>query len=420
MKKIKYLLLVLFFMLAMLTSCASAPMDGDYAGSYGDSYKDSSSGDIPANPGEDDMAPQLQPGQLTVAAYDDNEHYEFWNGLATSTQEGEGLFSKYHTDFTFKTLNRIKITVPKEVQTKVYLLDNLQANDIQSVLFIGQSDASGVCYLYAPEKAESYRICLEYYQNNETEPVRYYDTITGDTEYNLTGISKEQEIIQIMFVIDATGSMGDELEYIKVEVTDIMSQVEEAFQNTKLELAVMVYRDYADSYVTKYSDFTTDFSSQKSFLNKQSASGGGDFEEAVHTALAEAAGKQWRQFAKTKILFHIADAPSHNEDVTAWKRAVHTLAEQGVHIITVASSGIDKKTEYFFRSQSILTNGKYVYLTNDSGIGGDHLEATVEERPVVEFLNACLVRLIKGYHTGTFEEPVHWQQVVKQEQNEQQ
>ena len=62
-----------------------------------------------------------------------------------------------------------------------------------------------------------------------------------------------------------------------------------------------------------------------------------------------------------------------------------------------------------------MTNGTYVYLTDDSGIGNSHLEATVEEKPVVEYLNNSLVRLIKGYHTGIFEDPIHYGQVNNQQ-----
>jgi hypothetical protein len=42
------------------------------------------------------------------------------------------------------------------------------------------------------------------------------------------------------------------------------------------------------------------------------------------------------------------------------------------------------------------TNGTYVFITNDSGIGNDHLQATVGDYEV-EFLNDLMVRLVKKY-----------------------
>ena len=47
-------------------------------------------------------------------------------------------------------------------------------------------------------------------------------------------------------------------------------------------------------------------------------------------------------------------------------------------------------TVYF----QVVDNGGF------SGIGGGHLEATVEERPKVEYLNDCLVRLIGCLYEG--------------------
>ena len=92
-------------------------------------------------------------------------------------------------------------------------------------------------------------------------------------------------------------------------------------------------------------------------------------------------------------------------------------AEAGIRIVTVASSGIDEKTEFFFRSQSLMTGGAYIWLTDDSGIGGAHLEATVEHRPQVEALNDCIVRVVKCLHTG--DEDITLPAPVEQEQPEQ-
>ena len=126
--------------------------------------------------------------------------------------------------------------------------------------------------------------------------------------------------------------------------------------------------------------------------------------------MKEATEKQWTSGTSTKILVHVADAPSHTKDIASWAGSVELLAKMGVRILTVASSGIDKGTEYLFRCQSLLTNGVYVHLTNDSGIGGSHIEATVEEAEEVELLNDCLVRIINGFHTGDFGEAINWRQ----------
>lgn len=279
-----------------------------------------------------------------------------------------------------------------------------------NVLFTAIPDANGVAHLYSKTNQSSYNICLEYKKPGDTLVSKQYEIVTGDTEFIFEATSEKSDVIQLMFVIDTTGSMVDEINYLTAEIIDIFDKLKNSFPDTQLELAILLYRDLRDEYITNYSDFTIDITSLKNFLSKQRASGGGNFEEAVDVAMEEAVNKKWSDNAKTKILIHVADAPSHDNDVESWNNSTLKFAEMGVRIITVASSGIDKKTEYLFRSQSILTNGMYVYLTNDSGIGDYHLEATVEERPTVEYLNASLVRIIKGYHTGVFEEAVYYRQ----------
>ena len=339
-------------------------------------------------------------GQLTCSALDDNKYYDFWKSLSTSNQEGKGQFQEYKETFAFKTFNRLDLTINN-------------GNDI-SVKVKGDTYATKVdnlhkAYLFPQVKQDNYTVEISYLDNNnqrQTIEREVQDKDVIDLENTFT-ISNN---LEIMFVIDATGSMGDEMSYIKSEIDDVISQVKKNNSQANISLAMMVYRDEGDEYVTKYSDFTTNVANQQSWLGKQRASGGGDFEEAVQTALEQAIDKQWSA-KSTKLLFHVADAPAHDEDVQSWNNTTLLAARKGIKIITVASSGIDRKTEYFFRSQSLLTSGQYVYLTSDSGIGGDHLEATKEEDLVVEYLNACLVRLIDGYYSGTFAEPVSWKQV---------
>ncbi len=68
-------------------------------------------------------------------------------------------------------------------------------------------------------------------------------------------------------------------------------------------------------------------------------------------------------------------------------------AEKGIKIIPITASGIDKTTEYLMRSFAILTNGSYVFITDDSGVGNDHLEPTIGEFEI-EKLNDLMVRLV--------------------------
>jgi primase-polymerase (primpol)-like protein len=92
------------------------------------------------------------------------------------------------------------------------------------------------------------------------------------------------------------------------------------------------------------------------------------------------------------------DAPPHYEPqvLDELKSSVKALSEKGIKLIPISASGVDKATEFLMRMVSIATNSTYVFITNDSGIGNDHIEASVGEYEV-EYLNELMLRLIEEY-----------------------
>jgi hypothetical protein len=201
--------------------------------------------------------------------------------------------------------------------------------------------------------------------------------------------------------------MGDELRYLKEEISDVISKISNGNPNYTINLALLFYRDLEDEYVTRYFDFTVNIAQQQQNLSRQSANGGGDFPEAVDRALSEAVGKNWSSGYSTRLIFHVCDAPPHDnqENKTLYFNSIKTAAQKGIRIIPVASSGIDFATEYLLRQEALMTGGTYIFLTDDSGIGGSHLPPTVGEY-TVEYLNACIVRVVSEYLTGIETEPV--------------
>lgn len=334
----------------------------------------------------------IKAGILTGSVVFDNENYEFWNKLISNNQNGKGLFEEYENKYSFNTKNRVRIQVKNAPNVSVEMTDGS---------FATFTDANGYAYLYPEKIDDKYEVYITYNDVNKDKK-KIKATIKNDEVISLTDKTYKNDVIELMFVIDTTGSMGDEINYLKVEIDDVISEIQEKNPNTVIKLALLFYRDKGDEYVTRYFDFTQDIQKQKNNLSNQNANGGGDFEEAVYKALGEAVDKQWSSSSETRVLVHVADAPSHDNEVKEWNKNVLKLTKKGIKVISVASSGIDKKTEYFFRSQSMITGGCYVYLTDDSGVGGTHIEATTEVKPVVEYLNKLLIRLINGYHTGNY------------------
>lgn len=211
------------------------------------------------------------------------------------------------------------------------------------------------------------------------------------------------QTVDVAFVVDATGSMGDEISYLKAELTDVINRAKQAAPNSTIRLGSVFYRDHAEAYLTRHHDFATQPDSAVAFIKKQNASGGGDYPEAVDTALAVALTKlSWSPAAKTRLLFLVLDAPPHDDaaSIASLQRSVAKAAAMGIRLIPVAASGIDKSTEYLLRSMALGTNGTYVFLADDSGIGNPHIKPTTDQY-TVEKLNALLVRLIAKFTQTT-------------------
>ena len=262
-------------------------------------------------------------------------------------------------------------------------------------LYTARTDVFGKAYLVVPEKhlqSDLAVVCGEAEKkiSSFTEPVVFESSVS---------LSNAPTRLDLMLMIDTTGSMGDELEYLKVELEDMVKRVAQQGNYIDIRVSVNFYRDEGDEYVVKYFDFRGDVAECVKQLREQYANGGGDYPEAVHTALENAVnGHEWRDDA-VKLCFFVLDAPPHTEEevqgvTESLNASITSASDKGVKLIPVASSGIDKETEFILRSFSVMTGGTYLYLTDHSGIGGGHVEATTSEPGEVEPLNDCMVRVI--------------------------
>lgn len=217
--------------------------------------------------------------------------------------------------------------------------------------------------------------------------------------------------LDVALVIDTTGSMADELTYLQAELDSIATRVTEAYPDADTRWALIVYRDDGDEYVTRVFDFTT-LEPMRASLREQSAGGGGDYPEASHVALRDMASLDWRDGAGVaRLAFWIADAPHHEEAEVSWAAALRSAVQLDVHVYPIASSGIDPETELSMRSAAQLTGGRYLFLTDDSGIGGSHLEPPVPCFYVTH-LDTAMLRSIDAEMTGERELPAD-EQIIR-------
>ena len=206
--------------------------------------------------------------------------------------------------------------------------------------------------------------------------------------------------LDVQLVLDTTGSMGDELSYLQSEFDSIATQVRSKFPNVTPRWSLVVYKDHGDEYVSKGFDFTSDTNKFRQNLRAQSAGGGGDIPEAVVEGLSTGMKQQWRtQPNVAKLTFWVADAPAHPGEGQKLGNVIRDAKNKGVHIYPVASSDADDAAEYQMRSAAQMTSGRYVFLTNDSGIGSSHAEPHIPCYSVTR-LDHAIVRMIQVEMTG--------------------
>ncbi|MBE0653306.1 MAG: VWA domain-containing protein [Bacteroidales bacterium] len=398
MKKISLLIVVIFLAISCTKEDSpSDPSKSGYESYLSMSMTDGARGSSSGTGGGDGNGNGngIEPGQITAAEWNDLGHWIFWMDLINGQD-----YSKMPGYWSFDLSKRISVKLSNlssepAVDIKIELIDAAS-----QVLWIAKTDNFGKAELWPgmhPVQSIAGNLKLRI-ENQDFEKPKFFEA--GINEISLADHPiRPQNISQIAFMVDATGSMADELEYLKAELVDVISEVRSSNPNTAIVTGSVFYRDEGDVYVTKASGFTTDTDNTIQFIKQQYAEGGGDFPEAVHTALNESLKTlQWSPEATSRLLFILLDAPPHYEEqiVSQIHSEVRLASEKGIKIVPITASGIDKETEFLMRYMAIATNGTYVFITNDSGIGNDHLEASVGEYEV-EYLNDLMVRLINKY-----------------------
>ncbi|MGB5941458.1 MAG: vWA domain-containing protein [Leeuwenhoekiella sp.] len=351
----------------------------------------SDSGSVPTSGGEPDNS-----GLITAGEWNDLENWDFWTGLITGNDFNQmsaywGIYTKNRFSIEVRDTNNNSV-VDATVQL---LLDN-------EVIWESRTDNSGKAELFADvfedkmlEDIRRYRIAV----NNSPIDKPLQTIENGVIKIETAASAAATKTVELAFIVDATGSMGDELEFLKDDLKSVIQKVKIQNQTIDIATSAVFYRDEGDDYVVRKSVFSKSIDATLSFISKQSAGGGGDFPEAVHTALNTAVNDlQWSTTAKSRIAFLMLDAPPHYEEqvIDDLHNSIEQAAKKGIKIIPITASGIDKNTEFLMRFMSISTNGTYVFITNHSGIGEDHLAPTVGDYDV-EYLNALMVRLISEY-----------------------
>jgi hypothetical protein len=210
--------------------------------------------------------------------------------------------------------------------------------------------------------------------------------------------------LDIVFLLDATGSMGDEIDHIKATIDSIAGRIAQLPGSSAPRLGLVAFRDRGDEYITRSWDFTPDVQQFAANLANVQAGGGGDTPESVNAGLHDAIHLPgWTQDGAgrhLKLIFLVGDAPPHLDYANDYDypTLLNEAVGAGIKIFPIGASGLEDQGEYIFRQFAQLTQGQFVFLTYANGVSGAPGMAT--DKHVSDFtvnqLDSLVVNLVAG------------------------
>ena len=178
--------------------------------------------------------------------------------------------------------------------------------------------------------------------------------------------------LEMVFVLDTTGSMGGLLEGAKQRIWGIVNEVMQSASHPSVRVGLVAYRDRRDEYVTKVLPLTTDLDQVYSTLMSYRAEGGGDAPEDVRRALADGvrkAGWSPRKQGIAQIIFLVGDAPPH-EDYQDEPSTATTTAEavKAGMIVNTIQCGNEPGTQPVWQAIAQNGEGQYFTIAQDGGV----------------------------------------------------
>ncbi len=177
-------------------------------------------------------------------------------------------------------------------------------------------------------------------------------------------------IVEVVFVLDTTGSMGGLLQAAKDRIWSIASTMAAAEPKPQLRIGLVAYRDRGDDYVTKVTELSADLDHIHGELFQLSASGGGDGPEHVNRALHDAVQRiDWTQGERVyRSIFLVGDAPPHMDyqDDVKYPSTLAEARRRGIHV-NALQAGRDPSTTKTWTRIAELGNGDFFKVDANGG-----------------------------------------------------
>lgn len=161
---------------------------------------------------------------------------------------------------------------------------------------------------------------------------------TMGTQVTPTVAAAQKPQVDVVFVLDTTGSMSGLIQTAKEKIWSIASTMASAQPTPEIRVGLVAFRDRGDQYVTQVVDLSADLDSVYATLMEFQADGGGDTPESVNLALHDAVHRMsWSDAQQAyRVIFLVGDAPPHMDyNEVQYPAIVAAARDQGIVINTV-------------------------------------------------------------------------------------
>ena len=209
---------------------------------------------------------------------------------------------------------------------------------------------------------------------------------------------KASEKMDLVFMVDATGSMGSQIANVKDQVVKMVGMVTASNPSLKLRVGAVFYRDAQDGDGGNSSlPFVEDAAAFKAQVATISAHGGGDGAEDVASGLRDVMRLAWA--SPSRVLIHIADAPSHGDRYHDGCDDHHTAGDHGIPKLLTQIRQMN--VDYVFGRMNAGTDKMIRVFNADAGGGAEPWIKTAPMTSAAE-LTTCATATMRTTMHKTF------------------
>ena len=192
----------------------------------------------------------------------------------------------------------------------------------------------------------------------------------------LAGAAPRVTRFDLAVVLDTTGSMGDEIDFLKSELRAILADIGRGHPELDIRLALVAYRDVGDLYRHPDLPVHRHRSTRCRRTSPRSApTAAATMPEAMDQALARAIGAGLAARRGPLAAARRRCAAARRECRQDLGRRPRRRGRGGSRSCRSPPRASATLAEYVMRAMAAATQSRYLFLTDDSGIGNPHAAA---------------------------------------------